>query len=250
MIGIHSDTRRGQTDRMATPDPIAFGRRRFSIRLPRPLWIGVAAVAATVIGVGLRIGTVVHRQQVAIREIERLGGTVSTEPRGPEWLRGQFGEEGLQPFDRVDSVDLENTSANDAALDYVGSLTEVRDLALFDTYVTDAGLARLKGLTRLEYLSLCNTQISDAGLAHLGSLSSICWLHLSSTQVTDAGLVHLKGLTGLNALSLDHTDISDARVRSLKGLRRLQLLRVQDTRLTEAGIADLRRAMPWLRIEK
>ena len=49
-----------------TPEP-----RRFSIRLPRPLWIGVAAMVV-VGGVGLRIGLPIYWQQAAIREIKRM----------------------------------------------------------------------------------------------------------------------------------------------------------------------------------
>jgi len=71
---------------MAHTDSVTPEPRRFSIRLPRPLWIAMATFAVVVVTVGLRLGVPIYRQQVAVREIELLGGTVRTLPRGPEWL--------------------------------------------------------------------------------------------------------------------------------------------------------------------
>ena len=42
MSGIHSATRPQYPDGMSAADPIAPEPCRFSVRLPRPLWIGVA----------------------------------------------------------------------------------------------------------------------------------------------------------------------------------------------------------------
>lgn len=55
---------------MATPDPITPDTRCFAIRLPRLLWIGVATLAAVVVGV--KIGMPIARRHAAISEIERL----------------------------------------------------------------------------------------------------------------------------------------------------------------------------------
>src|SRR5262249_61895470 len=65
---------------------------RRSIRLPRPLWIGMGAIVLVLTTIALRVGVPIYRQQVAIREIERLGGWVVTEERGPNWLRRWFGD--------------------------------------------------------------------------------------------------------------------------------------------------------------
>ena len=61
--------------------------RRFTVQLPRPLWIGLTTVVLFGAAVGLRFGVPIYRQHVAIREIELLGGAVSTTPGGPEWQR-------------------------------------------------------------------------------------------------------------------------------------------------------------------
>ena len=53
---------------MSATDPTLPELRRFSIRLPRPLWIGLAAIVLVVVAVGLRVGVPIYRQQVALWE--------------------------------------------------------------------------------------------------------------------------------------------------------------------------------------
>jgi len=122
----------------ATPVPC-----RFSIQPPWPLWIWLAAGVLVVVGVGLRIGGPIYRQQVAIREIERLGGTVQTRSSGPEWLRKWVGDGWMKPLDNVIGVSLLNTEA------------------------TDDGMAHLTGLTNLERLSLAGTRVTVFGVVSL-----------------------------------------------------------------------------------
>src|SRR5215813_9940598 len=89
---------------------------RFSVRLPRPLWIGLAAVVLIVGGVALRFGLQIDRQQTAIREIERLGGDIEAEPGGPDWLREWLDDEWMETFDTVTDAHLANTTATDDTL--------------------------------------------------------------------------------------------------------------------------------------
>jgi hypothetical protein len=92
-----------------TPDPTAAQERRLAICLPRPLWIGLAALVLVLVGGGLRIGVPIWQQQAAIREIERLGGWVGTEDGGPDWLRRVVGRDWMKPFDTVTSADLSDS---------------------------------------------------------------------------------------------------------------------------------------------
>lgn len=80
--------------------------RRFALPLPRPLWIALATVVLIVVGLGLRFGLPIYRQQVAIREIERWGGSIDRKNGGPDWLRQLIGDERIEVFDRVDKVYL------------------------------------------------------------------------------------------------------------------------------------------------
>src|SRR5437763_438946 len=61
---------------------------QFSMRLPRPLWIGAAAVVLIVVAFCLRIGVKAYRQNVVTREFDRLHVRYDTRPSGPQWLQG------------------------------------------------------------------------------------------------------------------------------------------------------------------
>src|SRR5262245_53069861 len=103
---------------MATTDPMTPPRR--SIRLPRPLWIGLATAALVVVGVGLRFGVPIYQQHAAIREIERLGGNLDLRPRGPKWLRNWVSDKRMKPFDVVDRVEFGGRPITDATLSLMG----------------------------------------------------------------------------------------------------------------------------------
>src|SRR5882724_7364558 len=128
----------------ASPIPTPTERHSSWVQLPRPLWIGLVTIALIVVGTGLRFGLPTYRQQVAIREIERQGGTVEFEPKGPEWLRGLLGARRMEFFDDVIKVDLSNRGVNhgeivatDDVLRHVGRLLGVTLLDLSDAHITD-----------------------------------------------------------------------------------------------------------------
>jgi hypothetical protein len=176
----------------SVPRPDAPEFHGYSIRLPRPLWIGLAAVILIVGGIALRFGLRIDQQQTAIREIERLGGDVESEPGGPDWLREWLDDEWMEPFDTVTDVHLAETPATDNTLQQLGWLAGLRGLHLGGTRVTDAGLAYLNDLHQLERLSLDETQITDTGLTHLQRLTNLKFLNVAATRVTDAGISELK----------------------------------------------------------
>jgi hypothetical protein len=182
---------------MSATGPIVSDPRRFSIRMPRPVSIGLAAVVVIVVGTGLRVGVPIYRQQVAIQEIKRLGGTVLRDAKGPDWLQVRAPELCVMLGD-VTTVSLTDTSATDDTLAHLRGFDHVRQLFIDGTAVSDAGLAHLEGLTRMRELSLCRTRITDAGLTHLKSLTHLRILPLLQTRVTDAGVAELKrALPGL-----------------------------------------------------
>src|SRR5437868_14663256 len=141
--------------------------RRFSIRLPRPLWIALVTVVVVISAVGVLFALPIYQQQMAVREIERLDGSIRTDNGGPGWLRRQVGDERMRLFDVVTWVNLGDRPATDTALMKLKCLVKLRVLALNKTQVTDAGLYHLRGLTSLHFLDLDETQLTDAGLAPL-----------------------------------------------------------------------------------
>src|SRR5260370_42201108 len=107
---------------MAATEPIPPEPRRFSIRIPQPLWIGLVTAVLVVVAAGLQVIIPVWRQQRAIREIRRLGGRIVIEKGGPEWLRERVGDEHMKYFDRVVKADLTVKSVDDSTLRQVAAL--------------------------------------------------------------------------------------------------------------------------------
>jgi Leucine-rich repeat (LRR) protein len=211
---------------MYATDPVTPEPRRFSIRLPRPLWIAISAMALVVVAVGLQIGAPIYRRNAALRELERLDANVEWRPQGPRWLRERVGDDRMKLFDDVIGVGLYEKPVTDATLSHLSGLTNLETLWLAETPVTDAGLVHLQGLTRLKLLSLASTGTTDGGLANLNRMKNLETLHLDGTQVTDAGLKHLRGLTNLQGLILDNTKVTDAGVAALqRALPRLKVRR-------------------------
>jgi predicted negative regulator of RcsB-dependent stress response len=93
---------------------------------------------------------------------------------------------------------------------------DVSSVILDGPSINDAALAHLRGLAQLRWLSLTNTRITDAGLTHLRGLRELGSLELANTMVSDTGLAHLRGLTKLWYLDLNNTQVSDAGAKELK----------------------------------
>lgn len=189
---------------------------RYSIPLPRPFWIGLAAAVLLVAAVALRIGAPIYQEQAAIREIERLGGTVFVEKGGPVWLRNRLGDERMTWFEHVNSVQLYGIRATDGACVHLARFSHLQHLALDGAEITDGGLVSLAGLTNLTTLSLGNTRITDSGLVRLLGLTNLVWLSLNHTQISDAGLDQLHDLKNLSRLQIRGTKASP------KGIGRLE----------------------------
>lgn len=208
-----------QTENPATDKP---PRPRRRIPMSLRMFVGMLVI----LGVGgpLWVGIPVYRQHVAVRQIERLGGSGESEYHGPEWLPRLLEYESARNFDRLMSIRLGGTRCSDDDLRDFRGLTNVDRLVLYNTRVTDAGLSRLRGLPGLKHLYLHGTNVTDSGITRITALSNLQSLDLADTRITDAGL---------------------ARLKELKNLRRLY---INDTQVTDSGIADLQRALPGLAI--
>ncbi|MSR59580.1 MAG: hypothetical protein EXS05_18380 [Planctomycetaceae bacterium] len=164
----------------------------------------------------LKFAMPIYRQQVAIREIERLGGRFKTRPSGPDWLRAWFGDERMKMLDELVGVDFMRTRFTDAEMIHLCSLIHLEWLNLARTQVTDAGLIHLAQLPRLQMLSLGGTEVTDAGLVHLSKLTKLTFLILSSTPITDVGLDHLKKIANLEVMCVEKTQLTNSGLRELE----------------------------------
>jgi hypothetical protein len=234
---------------MATPTSTHPEPRRFSIRMPRPLWIGLAAGILIVLAVGLQIGLPIWRHRAASRLITELGGVVAIQEGGPALLRRRIGDERMSVFDRVRSVRFVGVEpVPDAALAELKWLATSEDLEVMvdGGEIGDSSLRHFRSLFGIKTLVLCSTQISDAGLVNLQSLTKIQSLDVSHTHVTDAGLASLNGLHCLRSLNLGYTAVTDNGLEQLREMKNLEELNLTATSVTDAGLVHLQR-LPKLR---
>lgn len=221
-------------------------RKPISIR-----WL-ILLVVFLSLGICATIAWPILRERRATQFIDRLGGKFSrTEQRKPDWLWERFGSE----WDTVIALSLNKTTMDDASLDVVSALTNLKRLRLDRTKISDDGLVYLSGLTSMEVLWLDKTQIQGPGLVYLTGMSRLQTLRLSDTQTNDAGAQHLSQLTELTCLELRRTQVSDAGLEYFSGLSNLKVLDLQKTNVTDAGVTKLQQQLPdckilWSREER
>jgi hypothetical protein len=141
--------------------------RQFSIRPPRPLWIGMVVVVFVVVAVGLWIGVPFNRKLSAVKAILSRGGSIGTVRQLSKRQRQWIGFPTYKAFEEVEFVNWERSPINDADLDQLVGLPTLRRLNLWQTRVTDLGIACLKRLPRLELLLVEGTDVTDPGIADL-----------------------------------------------------------------------------------
>jgi hypothetical protein len=146
------------------------------------------------------------------------------------------------------ALNLCGTATSDEGIAHLAGLRKLQSLNLSRTRVADAGMKTVAGLEGLQELDLTYTAVADAGLKHLAGCESLESLVLERTAVTDAGLEHLAASKRLRSLNLSRTQVTDNGLTRLAGLKKLQELQVNYTAVTDAGVAELRKALPSVRV--
>jgi Leucine-rich repeat (LRR) protein/tetratricopeptide (TPR) repeat protein len=156
----------------------------------------------------------------------------------------------LKGMTRLERLNLAGEHVDDAGLAHLGGLTELRELDLSSNRITDAGLVHLEGMVHLRKLNLFGTKVTDAGLASLARLTQLEELELLATRVRGPGLAQLRGLTRLRSLNLgDHFDEASLQeIPHLSRLKDLYLRGSEQSIISPAKVAELRKAMPSLKI--
>ena len=155
------------------------------LRVPHPQSLFLLTIVLVFFGLGLRFGYPIYRQQLAIREVRRLGGSVLVRLKWPEWLRDRLPDAGHQVLGRVRDVNLGTSEVTDADLALLREFPTVERLALCRSRVTDAGLLQLSGLDQLDTLMLDRTDVTVAGLENLRRLP-----HLSHVTAVGSGVTY------------------------------------------------------------
>ncbi len=102
------------------------------------------------------------------------------------WNRSDYSALAAHPD--VVVLQMANPDVDDATLDIVARLTNLRELDLTTTKVGDAGLAKLAPLSQLKMLKLRGTSASDAALdGVLTKLPGLMMLDARQTRVSTEG---------------------------------------------------------------
>jgi len=188
----------------------------------------------------------------------------------------QVTDAGMANFEgrtKLHSINLTSTKVGDAGLAYLQNCKDLGGLYIAVTQVTDAGLAYFKDCKNLEHLDLnvtkvtssglanfrdcpklhtlwlAYTQVDDEGLAHFKICKNLARLDLNGTKVTDEGLANFKDCTNLVDVRLDNTRIGDAGLVHLHDCKKLGYILLKKSKVTATGIDDLKKALPYCRIE-
>lgn len=154
----------------------------------------------------------------------------------------------LPDLPRLKRLLMSGDRLNDAGLQHVGKLPELKEIYLWDaTNVTDAGMAHLRGLQQLEYVHCSNSQITDESLRVFAMLPRVNGLSLQGSAFTDRGLLYLQNMVQLKTLCVGQLPpgasarkpITNAGLQHLRKLNKLELLDLQATQVTPEGLAAL-----------
>ena len=198
---------------MKTIDPTDPEPRRFSIRLPRPLWIGISATLLIIVAAGLRFGVSGYQRRVAVREIERFNGSIQyLNRRGPNWLLVWMNEDRMQWFSDPDHLVFWPGEANLRRRSRTGGVIVPTVGPLID----DDNLKCVLGLPNLKSVDIAFSSVSDAGVKHLIGLRRLENLRLEGSDVSNESIPFLSQMTTLKRLNVEHTRITSSGARTLE----------------------------------
>ncbi len=146
----------------------------------------------------------------------------------------------LTGFDKLVQLDLLYNNFTNDVLAYVNELEQLKVLDLRGcVLINDAGLEKLKSLTQLKALKLRNAGMSDQGLAVVENFPHLQLLFVQDGNITDEGLKHLKGLKEMQDLTLYSLyAITDAGLDNLAGMTKLKTVSLRDTRINGSGLKN------------
>ena len=194
-----------------------------------------------------------QRDALLLAEIKRLGGKATLEVVAPDWLRSIAGDEGLQVFNRIVEIELnERTDGHkepeqkaledrvtDDWLKQIADQDQLRRLELSGTAVTGEGLVHLMDLRNLEKLNLCLTACDDRGFDYLAGMTRMKRMTVCSSRITGSGFAHLSGMKQLESINLHSSPASDEGLRAIGKLTSLQRLEIVHTNVTDVGLKHL-----------
>ena len=181
----------------------------------------------------------------------RIGGKVRVFVAGKEVDIKSLDEVENKPFRVVTVEFFNNPLADDAGLENLKGLTELRLHPVRKHKVTGSGFVHLAGMRSLDELDTNTSPVDDAGVRHLAGLPALRQVWLRNSKVTDEAAEHLVRIKSLVTIGLDGTGFTDAGLSKLKDLPQLKILDLRRVaKVTDAGISELRKALPGLQVNR
>jgi len=105
-------------------------------------------------------------------------------------------------------LSLQFSHVTDFGMEFIGGISNLKNLYLYGTRYTDDTLRRLSKAKQLKRLELPFTFITDEGMRHLTPLTNLTLLRLNNTCITDRGAHFVLYLKKLQKLDLAFTHVS------------------------------------------
>ena len=146
-------------------------------------------------------------------------------------------------FDNLESLSLSSTPLKNDALQRLKEMHEEGHLSLLTTLelnrmgIDDAGLELLTKLGQIKHLNLGSTSISDAGLELCRFMPELESLDVSETSINGFGFKWLKGHLGFKKLIAHHCQLQDRWLVNLKGLP-IEYLHIGQSGVSDVGLAQ------------
>ena len=132
----------------------------------------------------------------------------------------------LQVLPKLERLTFAGSTAGDAALEAIGTLTQLREFRTWHTAQTQAGNAHLMKLTHLTGLRLGQrlpvagkdspVSFDESTLATLAKIQTLESLELTEARLSAKILPHLRALPRLASLKIQTVDIPTADVEAIK----------------------------------
>lgn len=121
----------------------------------------------------------IWRERKSILNVRRLGGSVRTKLRDPEWFWSKLGPN----WETAIRIDLSQSPIFNSDIECLRAFRNLETLYLGGTQITDWGLLHLIGLRNLKTLWLAETDVSDWGVRTLSHLTDLQELNIKGTQI-------------------------------------------------------------------
>lgn len=181
----------------------------------------------------------------------KIGGKLRVFAEGKEQDIKSIAELEGKPFRVVVIEFYNNPLADDAGLENLKGLTQLRFLRVGRTEVNGSGFVHLAGMKSLRELDTNSSPIADRNVAHLASVPALRQLWLHTPTITDAAAEHLARIASLETLGLDRSQITDAGLAKLRDLQKLRNLELRGVAtVTDAGVDELKKRVAGLTVNR